>query len=37
LLPPVVDRISGSFPRLPMSVTLFKLRATNSSWRLFDI
>src|SRR5438874_1063733 len=32
-LPPVVDRTSGSFPRLPISTTLFKLRLTNSSWR----
>src|SRR5687768_14505841 len=32
-LPPVVERISGSFPRFPMSVTLFKLRLTNASWR----
>src|SRR5689334_15852935 len=32
-LPPVVERTSGSFPRFPISVTLFKLRLTNSSWR----
>src|SRR4051812_40837389 len=32
-LPPVVERTSGSFPRLPIRVTLFKLRLTNSSWR----
>src|SRR6266571_1775249 len=32
-LPPVVDRTSGSFPRFPISDTLFKLRLTNSSWR----
>src|SRR5438067_7341729 len=32
-LPPVVDRTSGSFPRLPIRVTLFKLRLTSSSWR----
>src|SRR3990172_8529462 len=29
LLPPVVVRISGSFPRFPISVTLFKLRLTT--------
>src|SRR5215216_7301262 len=34
-LPPVVERTSGSFPRFPISVTLFKLRLTNSSWREF--
>ena len=27
-LPPVVERTSGSFPRFPISVTLFKLRLT---------
>src|SRR5687767_4060167 len=27
-LPPLVDRTSGSFPRLPISVTLFRLRLT---------
>src|SRR3954464_6051333 len=32
-LPPVVDRTSGSFPRFPIRVTLFKLRLTTSSWR----
>src|SRR5215218_2887844 len=32
-LPPVVDRTSGSFPRFPIRMTLFKLRLTNSSWR----
>src|SRR5690349_13018347 len=32
-LPPVVDRTSGSFPRFPIRVTLFKLRLTDSSWR----
>src|SRR6476620_3267949 len=32
-LPPVVDRTSGSFPRFPIRVTLFKLRLTVSSWR----
>ena len=32
-LPPVVERTSGSFPRFPISVTLFKLRLTSSSWR----
>src|SRR5438270_1020514 len=31
--PPVVDRTSGSFPRFPINVTLFKLRLTCSSWR----
>src|SRR5262249_16116097 len=31
--PPLVERISGSFPRLPMRVTLLRLRLTNSSWR----
>jgi hypothetical protein len=30
-VPLLVVRISGSFPRLPMSVTLFKLRATTAS------
>src|SRR5215217_2510630 len=34
-LPPVVERTSGSFPRLPIRVTLFKLRLTDSSWREF--
>src|SRR4051812_2087139 len=29
--PPVVDRTSGSFPRFPISVTLFKLRLIHSS------
>ena len=33
-LPPDVDRTSGSFPRLPISITLFRLRLTNSSWRV---
>src|ERR1700761_4584528 len=33
-LPPVVERTSGSFPRLPINVTLFRLRLTNSSWRV---
>src|ERR1044071_1661159 len=33
-LPPVVDRTSGSFPRFPIRVTLFKLRLTTSSWRV---
>src|SRR3954462_4115112 len=32
-LPPVVERTSGSFPRFPINVTLFKLRLTISSWR----
>src|SRR3954462_9856491 len=32
-LPPVVERTSGSFPRFPIKVTLFKLRLTDSSWR----
>src|SRR3954465_5961268 len=32
-LPPVVERTSGSFPRFPIRVTLFKLRLTDSSWR----
>src|SRR5215207_10286157 len=27
--PPVVDRTSGSFPRLPINVTLFQLRPTS--------
>jgi hypothetical protein len=31
-LPPVVERTSGSFPRFPISVTLFKLRLIHSSW-----
>src|SRR6478672_2275876 len=31
--PPVVERTSGSFPRFPIRVTLFKLRLTDSSWR----
>src|SRR5689334_16131476 len=31
-LPPVVERTSGSFPRLPIRVTLFKLRLTYASW-----
>src|SRR3954470_16436423 len=30
-LPPVVERTSGSFPRFPISVTLFKLRLIHSS------
>src|SRR6476620_764445 len=29
--PPVVERTSGSFPRFPISVTLFKLRLIPSS------
>jgi hypothetical protein len=29
LLPPVVVRTSGSFPRFPINVTLFKLRLTT--------
>src|SRR3954465_260120 len=32
-LPPDVDRPSGSFPRFPIKMTLFKLRLTDSSWR----
>src|ERR1041385_8094778 len=32
-LPPVVERTSGSCPRFPISMTLFKLRLTASSWR----
>src|SRR6266566_3479396 len=36
-LPPVVDRTSGSFPRLPINVTLFRLRLTDSSWREFRL
>src|SRR6185503_15201538 len=28
LLPPVVDRTSGSLPRFPIRITLFKLRLT---------
>src|SRR6476619_7246624 len=38
-LPPVVERTSGSFPRFPIRVTLFKLRLTDSSWRerVFDL
>src|SRR5256885_10495238 len=31
--PPDVDRTSGSFPRFPISMTLFRLRLTYSSWR----
>src|SRR5690349_667702 len=31
-LPPVVERTSGSFPRFPIRVTLFKLRLTYASW-----
>src|SRR6476661_10297999 len=31
-LPPVVDRTSGSLPRFPIRVTLFRLRLTCSSW-----
>src|SRR6187549_3357717 len=32
LLPPVVARTSGSLPRFPIRVTLFKLRLMSSSW-----
>src|SRR5665213_921949 len=32
--PPVVERTSGSAPRLPMRVTLFRLRLIWISWRL---
>jgi hypothetical protein len=35
-LPPVVDRTSGSLPRFPISVTLFKLRLTVPPGELFD-
>src|SRR5213596_1193247 len=35
-LPPVVDRTSGSFPRLPINVTLFKLRLTVPPGEKFD-
>src|SRR5687767_8752252 len=28
-LPPVVERISGSLPRFPISIALFRLRLTN--------
>src|SRR5258708_38476964 len=31
-LPPVVARTSGSFPRFPINVTLFKLRLIPPSW-----
>src|ERR1700755_2338502 len=34
--PPVVERTSGSFPRFPIRMTLFKLRLTSSSWREID-
>src|SRR5689334_16176263 len=30
--PPVVERTSGSLPRFPINVTLFKLRLMYSSW-----
>src|SRR3954471_23522058 len=30
-LPPVVERTSGSFPRFPIRVTLFRLRLIHSS------
>src|SRR5687767_5964117 len=33
-LPPAADRTSGSLPRFPISVTLFKLRLTFASWRV---
>src|SRR3977135_3113447 len=33
-LPPAVERTSGSAPRLPMRVTLFKLRLISISWQL---
>src|SRR5438309_8200729 len=36
-LPPVVERTSGSFPRFPISVTLFKLRLIPSSWANFPM
>src|SRR5438309_158457 len=31
--PPDVERTSGSLPRFPIKMTLFKLRLTYSSWR----
>src|SRR3954470_10403298 len=36
-LPPVVDRTSGSLPRFPIRVTLFKLRLIHSSWTSYSL
>src|SRR5215213_9692007 len=35
--PPVVERTSGSFPRLPISITLLRLRLTVPPGREWDV